>query len=90
MEAQEFKEPMSKSMAARQKRRHRVNKRQLAMALFDQSIVVTPVVQDNVQEEAQNGQPVLPDLRSSKRMWERQAMLYRQLLRHYEAVQRPM
>ena len=90
MEAPELKEPMSKSMAARQRRRHRINKRQSAMALFNDSIVVTPVVKDNVQEEVENGEPVLPDLQSSRRMWERQAMLYRRLLRLYEAVQRPM
>jgi hypothetical protein len=90
MEAQELNEPMSKSKAARQRRSIRVNKRQKALARFDQSIGVSTVVKDNVQQEVDNGEPLLPDLRCSRRMWERQAMVYRRLLRLYEAVQRPM
>ena len=89
MEAQEPKVRMCKSKARRQKRSIRVNKRLQWMASFDQTIGVSTVVKDNVKQEVDSGEPVLPDLRCSKKAWDRQAMAYRSLLRLYKAVQPP-
>ena len=89
MEAQEPKDRMCKSKARRQKRSIRVNKRLQWLASFDQTIGVPTVVKDNVKQEVDSGEPVLPDLRCSKKAWDRQAMAYRSLLRLYKAVQPP-